>query len=358
MLRQAVRENVDVIEGRYRFRKRTPSQHLQRLARAFFFAAVPLALFASAYLLSGAADGWFESRRTADTARFEEARAASERARVEVERARAAAQVAASRLEARRSLDSSVEAQGEEAMALPEPIDRELFPLNVRRVVLDPGHGGKSTGTRSPGGMLEKTLTLDISERLQLLLQAAAYEVEMTRTGDRFVSLEDRAALANETQGDIFVSIHLNWIETRQVRGVETYYLGPTDDPYLKALAERENQDAGYSLADYRRMLDRVYADVRRDESRRLATAVQEQLYSYLRRVNPQLQDRGVKKAPFIVLTGTEMPAILAEVSCLSNEKESRLLMSPEYRQFIAEALFDGIDFYARSLGGANQVGS
>ena len=126
----------------------------------------------------------------------------------------------------------------------------------------------------------------------------------------------------------------------------------------MTELAKQENRDAGYSLADYRKMLERVYVDVRRDESRRLATAVQRQLYGYLRKVNPQLQDRGVKTAPFIVLTGTQMPAILAEVSCLSNEKESRLLMSPGYRQYIAEALFDGIDYYARSLGGVTQTGS
>jgi N-acetylmuramoyl-L-alanine amidase len=154
------------------------------------------------------------------------------------------------------------------------------------------------------------------------------------------------------------VSIHLNWIDTREVRGVETYYLGPTNDPYLTQLAANENMDSGYSMADFRNMLDRVYAGVRQAESRRLASTVQQSLYNSLRRVNPQLQDRGVKKAPFIVLVGTEMPAILAEVSCLSNEKEARLLMTPEYRQFIAEALFEGIDSYAQQVRGSENIGS
>ena len=132
LLRQAVRENEDVIKGRYRFRRRTPSQQVQRLARALFLMAVPLALFSSAYLVSTAAGGWFETQRTAETARFEEARAASEKARADAETAKAAAQVAASRLEARRSLDSAVEAQGEEAVPLPHPqLTRIYLPFSM-----------------------------------------------------------------------------------------------------------------------------------------------------------------------------------------------------------------------------------
>jgi N-acetylmuramoyl-L-alanine amidase len=201
-------------------------------------------------------------------------------------------------------------------------------------------------------------MALDISQRLQDLLEDGAFDVVLTRDEDEFVSLEDRAKFANSNRGDLFVSIHLNWIDTREVRGVETYYLGPTNDPYLTQLAANENMDSGYSMADFRNMLDRVYAGVRQAESRRLASTVQQSLYNSLRRVNPQLQDRGVKKAPFIVLVGTEMPAILAEVSCLSNEKEARLLMTPEYRQFIAEALFEGIDSYAQQVRGSENIGS
>lgn len=239
------------------------------------------------------------------------------------------------------------------ATAAPQPIDAAVFPLAVRKVVLDPGHGGASLGTRTPEGLIEKRLTLDIAERLRRLLEKDAFEVVMTREGDRDVSLERRGTLANEAGADIFVSIHLNWIENRRSRGVETYYLGPTDDPYLTRLAASENRDSGYSMADMRHLLDRIYAGVRQDKSRKLAETVQDALFQSLGKVNPGIEDRGVKAAPFIVLLTTEMPAILAEVSSLSNEGEARLLMKPLYRQFIAEALAQGVRAYARSVEGA-----
>ena len=139
---------------------------------------------------------------------------------------------------------------------------------------------------------------------------------------------------------------------------METYYLGPTDDPYLTALAASENRDSGYSLADFRRLLEGVYADVRQGESRDLARAVQAELLRTLRDRSPGLEDRGVKTAPFLVLVSTQMPAILAEVSCLSNEEEARRLAEPDYRQQIAAALHAGIRAYARTLDAAAQKGS
>jgi N-acetylmuramoyl-L-alanine amidase len=238
------------------------------------------------------------------------------------------------------------------AMA-PRPIDAAVFPLAVRRVVLDPGHGGASLGTRAPQGLIEKSLTLDIAERLRRLLEKDSFQVVMTREGDRDVSLERRGTLANQAGADIFVSIHLNWIENRRSSGVETYYLGPTDDPYLTRLAASENRESGYSMADMRHLLDRIYAGVRQDKSRKLAETVQGALFHSLGKMNPEIQDRGVKAAPFIVLLTTEMPAILAEVSSLSNEEEARLLTKPLYRQYIAEALAQGIRAYAEAVEGA-----
>jgi N-acetylmuramoyl-L-alanine amidase len=164
--------------------------------------------------------------------------------------------------------------------------------------------------------------------------------------------LEDRGLAANRAGADIFVSIHLNWIENRKARGIETYYLGPTDDPFLTRLAADENRDSGYSLADMRRLLDRIYADVRQKKSRKLAEVVQASLFGSLGKVNPGVENRGVKAAPFIVLLTTEMPAILAEVSCLSNEDEAGLLTKPQYRQYIAEALAAGVRSYAGSVEG------
>lgn len=231
-----------------------------------------------------------------------------------------------------------------------QPVDAAVFPLAVHKIVVDAGHGGDSTGTRTPEGMLEKQLTLDIAERLRRLLAQQSFEVVMTRESDHDVSLKERGALANRAGGDIFVSIHLNWIENRHSRGVETYYMGTTDDPYLNRLAASENRESGYSLADMRQLLDRIYAGVRQEKSHKLAETVQSALFQSLGKVSPEVQNRGVKTAPFIVLLTTEMPAILAEVSSMSNEGEARLLTKPLYRQYIAEALAKGIRSYAESV--------
>ncbi|MEM8961589.1 MAG: N-acetylmuramoyl-L-alanine amidase [Acidobacteriota bacterium] len=242
----------------------------------------------------------------------------------------------------------------------PAPIDARALPLEVRRVVVDPGHGGHDSGTVTVGGpeLLEKDLALDIGLRLRDRLVEAEFDVIMTRGVDRFISLRERAAIANTSRADLFISIHLNWIVTREVRGVETYYLGPTDDPRLVALARRENQDSGYSLADMRSLLDGIYADVRQDESRQLAQRVQRSLLRAMLRHDPDLDDRGVKTAPFVVLTATEMPAILAEVSCLSNREEAERLTRPQYRDSIADALFRGIQSYADAVNSIEEKGS
>jgi N-acetylmuramoyl-L-alanine amidase len=229
----------------------------------------------------------------------------------------------------------------------PQAMKADVLALGVRRVVIDAGHGGANPGTSASGGMLEKDLTIDISERLRQLLEDHGLEVIMTRVADQTVTLKERARLANEGAGDIFVSIHLNALKHKHNRGVETYYLGPTNDPYLQQIAAAENRESGYSLADMRNLLDRIYADVRQEESKLLAEKVQRSILNNLRKVNPSIEDRGVKTAPFVVLVATEMPAILAEVSCLSNDEEAELLKKPEYRQTIAEALFAGIRSYA-----------
>jgi N-acetylmuramoyl-L-alanine amidase len=232
----------------------------------------------------------------------------------------------------------------------PVPIDLAVLPLGVRKIVIDPGHGGKDAGTSAPGGLAEKEVTLDIGMRLRHLLERAAFEVVMTRDKDEGVSLRQRTALANAQAADLFVSIHLNWIDGGQVRGMETYYQGPTEDPVLLQLAAQENRDSGYSLADFRKLLDYIYLSVRRDESRRLAESVQRMLFTALRRKGSALVNRGVKTAPFAVLAGTEMPAILAEVACLSHPEEAHLLATPQYRQDIAQALLEGIRAYAQAL--------
>ncbi len=238
--------------------------------------------------------------------------------------------------------------------AAPPPIDPAVLPLAVHKIAIDAGHGGESHGTRTPLGLLEKDITLDVARRLRELLEDRhLFEVIMTRQDDSAVPLAARAALANRLGADIFVSIHVNWIENRASRGVETYYLGPTNDPFLNRLAAAENRDSGYSMADMHQLLDRIYASVRQDKSKRLAEMVQSALYRSLGKVNPKVEDRGVKSAPFIVLLSTQMPAILAEVSCLSNAEEAQLLAKPLYRQYIAESLAAGLTAYASASRGA-----
>jgi N-acetylmuramoyl-L-alanine amidase len=236
----------------------------------------------------------------------------------------------------------------------PRPLDRAIFPVGVRRIVLDPGHGGKDVGSVTPDGHFEKDITLDIALRLRDLLKAQqGIEVLMTRDKDERVLLSQRARFANDAKADLFLSIHLNWLVPATNRGVETFYLGPTEDPFLVQLAGRENRESGYSLADVRRLLDGIYLDLRQQESQQLAVSVQRSLFRSLKQETPVLRDRGIKPAPFLVLVTTEMPAILAEVSCLSNENEAALLATGEYRQSIAEALRAGIDAYTAKLGSA-----
>jgi N-acetylmuramoyl-L-alanine amidase len=333
LLRDLVQENVDLIEGRLprglRRRRAFPA-----VLGVLALALVSLALFGSARLfppLPGPS---------------------------KVTVAQSAPRVAAV---ATRTAPPSSPGPLEEAppslLVAPTPVDAAVFPLAVRKVAIDPGHGGDSLGTHTSLGLVEKDLTLDIAQRLAKLLRADSFQVLMTRQQDRSLSLEERGLAANRAGADIFVSIHLNWIENRKARGIETYYLGPTDDPFLTRLAADENRESGYSLADMRRLLDRIYAGVRQEKSKKLAEVVQASLFGSLGKVNPGVENRGIKAAPFIVLLTTEMPAILAEVSCLSNEDEAGLLTKPQYRQYIAEALAAGVRSYAGSAADSGKKG-
>ena len=235
-----------------------------------------------------------------------------------------------------------------EARPTIERMAANAFPLEVRRVVLDAGHGGTDPGATA-SSLLEKEITLDIGKRLRQRLEKDGFEVIVTRDADRTIALKERARLANDSRSDIFVSIHVNaLLKHTDARGIETYYLGATSDPKLTQLAAAENRVSGYSIADMRALLDGVYADARRDESHALAKAVQRELFTTLRKSDPGLENWGVKRAPFLVLVATDMPAVLAEVGCISNEKEAAMLRRPEYRQQIADALFAGIRGYAK----------
>ena len=240
-------------------------------------------------------------------------------------------------------------------LSTPYRMNRAVLPLSVKRIVIDPGHGGKQHGAISESGVSEKDITLDIALRLRRLMENAPFEVLMTRQTDESLSLEKRVDFANTSNADLFVSIHVNWMEPREIRPLETYYVGATNDPAVIKLAGIENRDSGYSLADYRRLLDKIYLDTRRDESYMLAKTINTELYQSLSQINPELENRGVKMAPFAVLVGTQMPAVLAEVSCLSNEDDVKLLTNANYRETIALALLRGIFSYANNLNGSEK---
>jgi N-acetylmuramoyl-L-alanine amidase len=240
----------------------------------------------------------------------------------------------------------------------PQPLNRDVFPLSLKRVVIDPGHGGVQTGAISESGLTEKEITLDLALRLRRLLADAPFEVLLTRETDRTLGLEKRVAFANSQNADLFLSIHVNWMEPRTIRGAETFFVGPTNDPTTMKLVSMENRESGYSFSDLRQALDKIYIDARRNESRTLAKTIQGRLFESLKQSNPDLENRGVKMAPFAVLVGTQMPAILVEVSCLSNAEEVKLLTNEDYREKIALALLDGIRSYASNINGLKRKGS
>jgi len=231
----------------------------------------------------------------------------------------------------------------EAARTAPQKIDPSLFRLAIRKLVIDPGHGGSDPGAMAGPGLEEKTITLDVAERLRALLKDAPISVVLTRTDDRSLSLERRVEIANAENADLFLSIHINSMPVPDRVGIETFYLGGATDPATARFARDENAGSGYSLADYKTLLEGVYVGVRHDESRQFAETLQSGYFRALRDVNERVQNRGVKTAPLVVLVGTRMPAILAEVSCISNADEARRLATPEYRSALARALYAGV---------------
>ncbi len=234
--------------------------------------------------------------------------------------------------------------------------DRSLIRalgLKIGRIVIDPGHGGHDTGTIGPEGLMEKDLVLDVSLRLGRLLEARlGADVVYTRDDDTFIPLETRTAIANEKQADLFVSVHANSSPDPEARGVETYYLNFTSSPDALEVAARENAVSEKSIHELQDLVKKITLKEKIDESRELASDVQTSLYQGLSSKNPSLHNRGIKKAPFVVLIGANMPSILAEVSFVSNPIDEQRLGTPEYRQKIAESLYRGIAEYVGGLSG------
>ncbi|MCE5310328.1 MAG: N-acetylmuramoyl-L-alanine amidase [Acidobacteriales bacterium] len=222
--------------------------------------------------------------------------------------------------------------------------------LKVGRVVLDPGHGGHDTGTIGPGGVLEKDLVLDIALRLgPLIEQGLGSAVVYTRKDDTFVSLEDRTLIANEAKADLFLSIHVNSSRYRAASGSETYYLNFTTSGDALDVAARENATSSKTIHELQDLIKKIALLDKVEESKEFASRLQSSLY-VLSSKNGTTKNRGVKKAPFVVLIGAAMPSVLTEVGFVTNPREGTLLKRADQRQKIAEALYQGLSSYASTL--------
>jgi N-acetylmuramoyl-L-alanine amidase len=234
--------------------------------------------------------------------------------------------------------------------------DRSLIRalgLKIGKIVIDPGHGGHDTGTIGPNGFYEKDLVLDVSKRLGKLLESRlGAQVVFTRRDDTFIPLETRTSIANQEQADLFVSVHANSSHDPDARGVETYYLNFTSSPEALEVAARENAASDKSIHELQDLVKKIALREKIDESREFASDVQQSLHTGLASKSPGIRDRGVKKAPFVVLIGANMPSILAEISFISNPGDEKRLRNAEYRQRIAESLYRGISRYVNGLSG------
>ncbi|MGO9405432.1 MAG: N-acetylmuramoyl-L-alanine amidase [Terriglobales bacterium] len=224
-------------------------------------------------------------------------------------------------------------------------------PLPARtgkfRIVLDAGHGGWDLGTVGQQGLMEKDLVLDVTQRLGKLLQARlGSEVMFTRTGDTYLPLDQRADIANQSQADLFVSVHANYSRSAAARGVETYYTNLFSAPGSKEV-EKPDDGTFPKVTPVTLSAEALHEKV--EESRRLAASVQRSLYATLAASSPDIRDRGIKDSAFAVLTGTTMPAILTEISFVSSPTDEHNLQSAAYRQRIAEALYKGIAAYQQA---------
>ncbi len=224
--------------------------------------------------------------------------------------------------------------------------------LKIGRIVIDPGHGGHDTGTIGPTGLMEKDLCLDVALRLGKIIEQRlpGADVVYTRSDDTFVPLEERTSIANQAKADLFISIHANSSRDHAARGIETYYLNLKGSAEAMEVAARENATAQEGVHDLQDLVKQIARTEKIDESKELAEDVQDSLSKRVQKSSKTVRNRGVRKAPFIVLIGADMPSILTEISFLSNPADEQLLKKPEQRQKVAEGLYQGVASYLQSM--------
>jgi N-acetylmuramoyl-L-alanine amidase len=222
-----------------------------------------------------------------------------------------------------------------------------MLGLKIKTIMIDAGHGGSSSGTIGKTGTKEKDITLDIAKRLKgHLIKSDLHHVLMTREDDSTVPLLDRVTLVREAKADLFLSIHFNYLPKKNTNIIETYYFGPSDDKKTLKLAEQENAGSEYGLSDFREVVEMLGKTMKLQESKEFAESIQASLFLNSKKHNEEIQNHGVKRAPFVVLLGVDVPSVLVEVSCLSDPEEERKLNSENHRENIARYLATGIFNY------------
>jgi N-acetylmuramoyl-L-alanine amidase len=224
--------------------------------------------------------------------------------------------------------------------------------LKIGRIVIDAGHGGHDTGTIGPTGLMEKDLCLDVALRLGKIIEQRlpGADVIYTRSDDTFVPLEERTNIANQAKADLFISIHANSSRDHAARGIETYYLNLKGSAEAMEVAARENATAQGGVHELQDLVLKIAQTEKIDESKELAEDVQDSLAKRIQKSSRPVKNRGVRKAPFVVLIGADMPSILTEISFLSNPSDEQLLKKPEQRQKVAEGLYQGVVSYLESM--------
>ena len=223
----------------------------------------------------------------------------------------------------------------------------QLFGLDAKTIVIDPGHGGRDPGAIGAGGLHEKDVTLAVALLLRdRLKKYPGYRILMTRDKDVRISTRERVAFANAKKADLFISIHCNSLDKLQLNIIETYYFGAQADEESLRLAEAENQGSEYLMAEFKGMIKKIGDNFKQQESNSLATSIQNTLYRHMKAQNEKVVNRGTKMAPFVVLLGADMPSVLAEITCISNPEEEKKLANPDYLATFAQHLEGGIVSY------------
>lgn len=234
----------------------------------------------------------------------------------------------------------------------PDPTLIQQLGLKVNTIVLDPGHGGKDPGAVGKNGLKEKDVTLKLARMLkEKLTTDAGARIILTRDSDVFIPLEERTAIANSQDADLFVSIHINASPRRAATGIETYILSLSNNEEARRVAARENATSTRSVSDLEFILNDLIKTAKTNDSARLATVVQDNLVSGLKKKFDRIRSNGVKGAPFYVLVGTKMPAVLVEVSFISNPGEEERLKDEAYLREVVEGIAAGIMHYMNGTG-------